>query len=108
MFFYKNKAPGRAAPHRSLNWGCTETPIFNQIRYLTVGGGGPRAETVRNLTRCHKNTTTKRWLSRTPRRLDGHEMRTSSSHKLIRLWDDHLRHLGYPPKFYGVQDAILG
>ena len=23
-----------------------------------------------------------------------------------RLWDEHLRHLGYPPKFYGVQDAI--
>ena len=23
-----------------------------------------------------------------------------------RLWDDHFRHLGYPPKFYRVQDAI--
>ena len=25
-----------------------------------------------------------------------------------RLWDDHLRHLGYPPKFYRVQDASSG
>ena len=25
-----------------------------------------------------------------------------------RLWDEHLRHLGYPPKFYRVQDAISG
>ena len=25
-----------------------------------------------------------------------------------RLWDDYLRHLGYPPKFYRVQDAISG
>ena len=23
-----------------------------------------------------------------------------------RLWDEHSMHLGYPPKFYGVQDAI--
>ncbi len=25
-----------------------------------------------------------------------------------RLWDEHSRHLGYPPKFYRVQDAISG
>ena len=25
-----------------------------------------------------------------------------------RLWDEHSRHLGHPPKFYGVQDAISG
>ena len=35
MFFHtsdiqKNKkAPGRAAPHRSPDWGCTKTYIFN-------------------------------------------------------------------------------
>ena len=25
-----------------------------------------------------------------------------------RLWDDHFRHLGHPPKFYRVQDASSG
>ena len=25
-----------------------------------------------------------------------------------RLWDEHLRHLGYPPQLYGVQDTISG
>ena len=35
MFFHKSdvllkkKSPGRAAPHRSPDWGCTKTPISN-------------------------------------------------------------------------------
>ena len=26
----KEKAPGRDAGHRSPEWGCTKTPIFNK------------------------------------------------------------------------------
>ena len=37
-------------------------------------------------------------------------MRPDSNSRMAtgRLWDEHLRHLGYPPKFYRVQDAISG
>ena len=42
----------------------------------------------------------------TPRRLKRHETCLLSFSKLIWLWDDHLRHLGYPPRFHRVQDAI--
>ena len=54
MFFLQNdikkpkKKPGRDAGHRSPDWGCTQTPIFNENLWkikknLEIQGG----ETIR-------------------------------------------------------------
>ena len=36
----------------------------------------------------------------------GHPMPPTKDDYTGRLWDEHSRHLGHPPKFYRVQDAI--
>ena len=46
--FLRKKAPGRAAPHRSPNWGCTNPPIptHQNIKSWDFGGRRQRRQPV--------------------------------------------------------------